>query len=81
MDEDELFRLRIMQSFIDTARAVRAHRPWSEARQSQARGMAELNRISSSPACRALLVSMIFDSQFSPGPTNPALRCETEWQY
>src|SRR5262245_539830 len=79
MDADELFRLRIMQGYIDTARAVRAHRPWSEAKQAQDRGVAELSRISASPVAPRYWLSMISIPNFMRA-NQTGVRGETEWQ-
>jgi hypothetical protein len=79
MDADELFRLKSMQSYIETARAIRAHRPWNEAKQPQDRAMAELNRVSSSPAAARYWVSMISIPNFVRA-NQTGLRGETEWQ-
>jgi len=65
MDEDELFRLKVMQSYIDTARAVRAHHPWSDAKQYQDRGTAELNRVASAPFASRYWLSMISIPNFT----------------
>jgi hypothetical protein len=79
MDADELFRLRVMQSYIDTARAVRAHQPWSEAKQYQDRGVAELNRVASAPFANRYWISMISIPNFTRA-NQSGVRGETEWQ-
>jgi hypothetical protein len=79
MDEDELFRLKVMQGYIETARAVRAHRPWSEAKQAQDVGVAEINRISTSPVSARYWLSMISIPNFTRA-NQSGVRSDTEWQ-
>jgi len=79
MDEDELFRLKVMQSYIDTARAVRAHQTWCEAKKYQDIGMAELNRVASAPFASRYWISMISIPNFTRA-NQSGVRGETEWQ-
>jgi hypothetical protein len=78
-NEDELFHLRLMQQTLEVIRSVKAHRPWSEAKGTLDKALAEVNQVASSPQrFRYQLSLMAIPNMLKAA--NTTLRTETERQ-
>lgn len=79
INEDERFYLTTMQQSIAALRLVKAHRPWSEARQATLNVGARMNTMTSSAGKVRYFVSLISVPNF-PRASERAVQAETERQ-